>query len=49
MDSELDWRVGAGREMATGFMGAIGQLDAISSDALAARRERQKEYLVLVI
>lgn len=43
MDSGLDWRVGAGRGVAAGLIGAIGRLDAISSDALTAKRERQKK------
>jgi hypothetical protein len=50
MDRGLDCLVaGAGREMAAGLMSAIGRLNAISSDALLARRERQKKYLVLLI
>ncbi len=42
MDSGLDWSASGRAEESAGLMRATGRLEAISSDAPLARRERQK-------
>src|SRR4029077_3097105 len=46
MDTGRDWLVVGASRGTAGLTSAIGRLDAISSDAPPARRERQKKYSV---